>query len=112
MIPCKHKGCQCHVSHPCEGCGRQWGNSIIKPEYFQTYFLGEPAKPQCDVVTREGKHCPNDPVHYIEDDNRRFKLCDQCYNNYLEGAYKIRLNSKSSGRDPYELQILAIPKGD
>ena len=23
--PCKHPGCKSHVSHPCEGCGRQWG---------------------------------------------------------------------------------------
>ena len=22
---CKHPGCKLHVSHPCEGCGRQWG---------------------------------------------------------------------------------------
>ena len=22
---CKHPGCKRHVSHPCEGCGRQWG---------------------------------------------------------------------------------------
>ena len=22
--PCSHKGCASHVSHPCEGCGRQW----------------------------------------------------------------------------------------
>ena len=23
--PCDHPGCKSHVSHPCEGCGRQWG---------------------------------------------------------------------------------------
>ena len=23
--PCSHPGCMHHVSHPCEGCGRQWG---------------------------------------------------------------------------------------
>ena len=22
--PCKHPGCKSHVSHPCEGCGKQW----------------------------------------------------------------------------------------
>jgi len=22
--PCSHKGCASHISHPCEGCGRQW----------------------------------------------------------------------------------------
>lgn len=23
--PCTHPGCQLHVTHPCEVCGRQWG---------------------------------------------------------------------------------------
>jgi len=23
--PCSHPGCMSHVTHPCEGCGRQWG---------------------------------------------------------------------------------------
>ena len=23
--PCNHPGCQHHVSHPCEGCGRKGG---------------------------------------------------------------------------------------
>jgi len=22
--PCKHPGCTSHVTHPCEGCGKQW----------------------------------------------------------------------------------------
>ena len=22
--PCAHPGCMSHVTHPCEGCGRQW----------------------------------------------------------------------------------------
>lgn len=22
--PCLHPGCMSHVTHPCEGCGRQW----------------------------------------------------------------------------------------
>ena len=25
LQPCDHPGCENHVSHPCEGCGRQWG---------------------------------------------------------------------------------------
>jgi hypothetical protein len=25
--PCDHPGCQSHVSHPCEGCNRMWGQS-------------------------------------------------------------------------------------
>lgn len=24
-VPCSHKGCLSHISHPCEGCGRVWG---------------------------------------------------------------------------------------
>lgn len=24
--PCSHPGCMSHKSHPCEDCGRQWGN--------------------------------------------------------------------------------------
>lgn len=24
---CDHPGCKSHVSHPCEGCGRQWGST-------------------------------------------------------------------------------------
>lgn len=24
--PCDHPGCMSHVSHPCEGCGKKWGN--------------------------------------------------------------------------------------
>ena len=23
-LPCSHPGCKSHVTHPCEGCGRQW----------------------------------------------------------------------------------------
>lgn len=23
--PCNHAECKSHVTHPCEGCGRQWG---------------------------------------------------------------------------------------
>lgn len=30
--PCDHPGCKSHVSHPCEGCGRQWGTILEKPE--------------------------------------------------------------------------------
>ena len=27
--PCSHKGCLSHVSHPCEGCGRIAGKTVI-----------------------------------------------------------------------------------
>lgn len=26
--PCSHPGCMSHKSHPCEGCGRQWGDEL------------------------------------------------------------------------------------
>jgi len=26
-LPCPHKGCKSHVTHPCEVCGRKWGAS-------------------------------------------------------------------------------------
>jgi len=27
--PCKHPGCQSHISHPREGCGRQWNSDRV-----------------------------------------------------------------------------------
>lgn len=27
--PCKHRGCKSHVTHPCEGCGRKWGVTLL-----------------------------------------------------------------------------------
>jgi hypothetical protein len=30
MKPCKHPGCQHHVTHPCEVCGRVWGHPPLK----------------------------------------------------------------------------------
>ncbi|MDK1020193.1 MAG: hypothetical protein QGD90_00965 [Candidatus Hydrogenedentes bacterium] len=28
--PCAHRGCKSHVTHPCEGCGRKWGVTLLK----------------------------------------------------------------------------------
>jgi hypothetical protein len=28
--PCNHKGCLSHITHPCEGCGRIGGKTIVK----------------------------------------------------------------------------------
>jgi len=25
--PCTHPGCKSHITHPCEGCGKQWGTT-------------------------------------------------------------------------------------
>ena len=27
--PCKHVGCICHITHPCEGCGRVNAKGIV-----------------------------------------------------------------------------------
>jgi len=38
--PCTHPGCKNHVSHPCEGCGRFWGEIetvITQVEIKQVY---------------------------------------------------------------------------
>jgi len=24
-VPCHHAGCQSHITNPCDGCGRTWG---------------------------------------------------------------------------------------
>ncbi len=31
-IPCNHKGCLSHISHPCEGCGRIGGREMTTLE--------------------------------------------------------------------------------
>lgn len=28
-VPCQHKGCLSHVTHPCEGCGRVAGRGVV-----------------------------------------------------------------------------------
>jgi len=28
-VPCKHPGCMAHVTHPCEGCSRQWTETSL-----------------------------------------------------------------------------------
>lgn len=28
-VPCKHAGCLSHISHPCEGCGRIGGRTMV-----------------------------------------------------------------------------------
>jgi len=27
--PCQHPGCLCHLTHPCEGCGRILGAGVV-----------------------------------------------------------------------------------
>lgn len=31
---CDHPGCLCHVSHPCEGCGRIAGSVALTERYY------------------------------------------------------------------------------
>jgi hypothetical protein len=33
--PCSHPGCLSHVSHPCEGCGRVGGRTVLCDEILQ-----------------------------------------------------------------------------
>ena len=38
--PCIHRGCKNHITHPCEGCGRFWGEIetvITQVEIKQVY---------------------------------------------------------------------------
>lgn len=38
--PCNHKGCLCHISHPCEGCGRVGGKQrMTKPTGAQIDYF-------------------------------------------------------------------------
>ena len=38
--PCSHPGCACHLSHPCEGCGRYAAGTANGPdvEYARRYI--------------------------------------------------------------------------
>ena len=48
---CTHPGCRQHVSNPCEGCGRQWGEKMkIKAEKIKAKDL----KPG-DLFSTEGQ---------------------------------------------------------
>jgi hypothetical protein len=31
-VPCAHRGCLHHVTHPCEGCGRIAGAGVVELE--------------------------------------------------------------------------------
>ncbi len=38
--PCSHPGCQHHVTHPCEGCGKQWGGGAVPQQLELCPFCG------------------------------------------------------------------------
>lgn len=40
--PCSHPGCMSHKTHPCEGCGRQWGQPDRVGEILGRKFIGTP----------------------------------------------------------------------
>lgn len=50
--PCDHPGCKSYVTHPCEGCGRQWGPREedmpfkTTPEDVTHMFTYHPPKPE------------------------------------------------------------------
>lgn len=55
-VPCDHRGCLSHISHPCEGCGRVGGRRLTKRALDGAC---ESCKleltPQCPI--RTGKGC-------------------------------------------------------
>lgn len=56
LVPCSHPGCQNHVTHPCEGCGKQWGSKdavcdhvwgtdgLHNNEFCKKCFVAKPKK--------------------------------------------------------------------
>jgi hypothetical protein len=45
---------------------------------------------QCDVTDLEGNHCPETPIHWVVVNGQTVHLCEKCYTNVLNGAYKKR----------------------
>jgi hypothetical protein len=43
---------------------------------------------QCDVTDLEGNHCPEIPIHWAVVNGQTVHLCEKCYSNVLNGAYK------------------------
>ena len=43
---------------------------------------------QCDVTDLEGNHCPELPIHWVVVNRKTVHLCEKCYTNVLDGAYK------------------------
>lgn len=42
---------------------------------------------QCDVHDNTGQHCPELPIHKVNHDGKKVKLCDKCYNQWKIGAF-------------------------
>jgi len=53
--PCGHPGCMSHISHPCEGCGKQWGDKKVDcPECLGCGIIDLSIVP-CPVCKGTGK---------------------------------------------------------
>ena len=46
-VPCGHRGCLSHVSHPCEGCGRIAGNLTLRSSGADS----EPQEIECEELS-------------------------------------------------------------
>jgi hypothetical protein len=59
--PCSHKGCLSHLSHPCEGCGRIGGRSVVKksPVYI-------PSKAVIEVLRKAALLLESSPLQIEE----------------------------------------------
>lgn len=54
--------------------------------HFRQEYCGKFAG-QCAVHTKDGVHCPDEPVHFIEINGKRVGLCERCYQSYLNGVF-------------------------
>lgn len=57
--PCEHKGCELHLSHPCEECGRSGARGVIYEQPYQfdfdsmkKYYIRAGAENACSYVTK------------------------------------------------------------
>ena len=66
---------------------------------FQQEYLGNFFKPECSVKDNSGRHCPEEPIHFLEYNGREIGLCDRCYSNYLNGAFDSRSQIKRHRED-------------
>ena len=54
---------------------------------YQQLWLGNWSKPQCSVRDRQGNHCPDEPVHFFDYNDKRVGLCERCYIAFQNGAF-------------------------
>jgi hypothetical protein len=70
--PCTHKGCKSHVTHPCEGCGRQWSKTDALLDSI------EPIKSPM-LVSESCKYEDDHNYQYFgHDHNTDYEKCSKC----------------------------------